>query len=278
MTQPTRVLPLEGTFNCRDLGGYLGAEGRTVKWGKLLRSDALDRLTDADRKVLTDMGLRTVVDFRSQPERESRPNRLPEGICTVVLNPHAELAGTAGMVVSDDAKKMEGLISLAKSDKGPAFFAARRNAMAVEMRKMVIDETAVAAYRDFLALALREDAAPLLFHCRGGKDRTGWAAALLLLALGCGEETVMEDYLLTGVCNAGRNEARMAEYRQFTDNREVLNFLRSLMEVEPSYLGAALEALHALGGCEAYLREYMDIDRTRLTRLRELYLEEKEQL
>ncbi len=278
MNQQSRVISLEGTFNCRDLGGYIGAGGRPVKWGRLLRSDGLDRLTESARSMLTEMGLRTVVDFRSPPEREARPNRLPDGVRTVALNPHADVAGMAGMAVSDDAEKIAGLLALAKSDRGPAFFAARRDGMVAEMRKMVTDEAAVAAYRAFFDLLLQEDAAPLLFHCRGGKDRTGWGAALLLLALGCGEDTVMEDYLLTGVCNAARNEARMAEYRQFTDNREVLEFLYSIMDIKPAYLEAALGELHALGGYETYLRDHMGIDGARLAHLRALYLEEKEQL
>ena len=71
----TRVVPLDGPNNFRDLGGYLGADGKRVKWGKLFRSDHLHRLTENDKAVLDEIGLKTVVDYRSPDEYQAQPNQ-----------------------------------------------------------------------------------------------------------------------------------------------------------------------------------------------------------
>src|SRR3954468_2575471 len=76
-----RLVPLEGTLNFRDLGGYVAEDGRRVRWGKLFRSDGLHALTDADHQLLALIGLRTVYDLRWDSERELQPSRLPaEGV------------------------------------------------------------------------------------------------------------------------------------------------------------------------------------------------------
>ena len=72
-----RVLPLEGGQNFRDLGGYRTTDGRMVKWGVLMRSGAMSRLTEKDFAYLASLGLKTVVDFRDTRERTSEPVHWP---------------------------------------------------------------------------------------------------------------------------------------------------------------------------------------------------------
>ncbi len=71
-----RLVPLEGTLNFRDLGGYPAAGGVT-RWGTVYRADRLSALTDADVAHLAELGLRTVCDFRYDREVEEDPSRLP---------------------------------------------------------------------------------------------------------------------------------------------------------------------------------------------------------
>ena len=68
-----RVLPLQGGQNFRDLGGYRTADGRTVKWGLLYRSGAMNALTPADFAALAKRGLVTVCDLRDTRERAKAP-------------------------------------------------------------------------------------------------------------------------------------------------------------------------------------------------------------
>ena len=73
-----RLVPLEGTLNFRDLGGYRTADGRQVRWGRVFRSDALGTLTDADLTYLEHLGVRLVCDFRDDLETQRAPSRVPD--------------------------------------------------------------------------------------------------------------------------------------------------------------------------------------------------------
>ena len=70
---------LSGAPNARDLGGIETKDGRTLKYGRLIRSGMLSRLDDNDMAYLKNAGLCTVVDFRTAAERMQKPDRLPEG-------------------------------------------------------------------------------------------------------------------------------------------------------------------------------------------------------
>ncbi|PHR62223.1 MAG: hypothetical protein COA43_00870 [Robiginitomaculum sp.] len=64
-----RQVLLEGSSNFRDLGGYRSQDGRTVKWGKLFRSDSMGQLTKQDFLYLDSMAIRAVFDLRANKER-----------------------------------------------------------------------------------------------------------------------------------------------------------------------------------------------------------------
>ena len=80
-----RKLPFTGAHNFRDLGGYKTEDGRTVKWGKIYRSDNLHSLTDEDLKYMKRLNIKSVVDFRSVEERESEPDKLNPNMTQVLL-------------------------------------------------------------------------------------------------------------------------------------------------------------------------------------------------
>jgi protein-tyrosine phosphatase len=244
-------VPLEGSFNCRDLGSYPGDRSRRIRRGRLFRSDALNNLTDRDRAYLKDLGIRRVIDFRSPAEAERYPDRLPPDAVYENLNPNASLAQQASSLREDDKAKVEKLRSLAETPEGREFLTKGKNAMADQMRFLVRDPGAAAAYRRFFACLAEEG--PLLFHCQGGKDRTGWAAALVLLVLGVNRRIVREDYLLTREMNRERNRKRMDEYRRYTDHPLVLEYLGGLMDTREEYIDAAFDEMDRISGGAAAL-------------------------
>lgn len=175
-----RLIALEGATNFRDLGGYEALDGRRVRWRRLFRADGLHRLTPGDGGTLAALGLEEALDLRYGPERAGEPALLPESIASVHIGladaPSNSLLETmhAGGVPSAEAAWTRLRDSYARY---PEKYAPACGAI---LRRLIAG-----------------DAPPLLFHCTAGKDRTGFAAAVVLEALGVPRETVMEDYLLT---------------------------------------------------------------------------------
>ena len=245
-SQPARSLGLTGATNFRDLGGYRGTDGRTVRWRRLFRSDHLAELTDSDRAALASIGLARSFDFRGVDERAAASYAVP-GVRQYTLSIEPTVVqNIRSMLESGHAMRPQDAVSL----------------MQQTYRGFVTDN----AHR-FAELFghLVESDAPTVFHCTAGKDRTGFAAALLLRALGVDEETVMQDYLLT-------NEL----YRRprVVHSDLPLEVLQVVWQVQAEFLHAALEAVNReYGGLPQYLERGLKLDPTAIRRLGELYLE-----
>lgn len=269
----TRTINLDGTNNFRDLGGYIGHEGKTVKYNQFFRSDALHKLSDNDIAWLEEIGIKTIVDFRSASEIIDNEDKMIKGSYYYHLNPKAEVAQTASASLANDRSKIDKLVKIANSDDGERYFANHINDMAEQMRRLVSDPNAVQQYQKVMFLIV-DNKTPIIFHCRGGKDRTGIAAMFILLALGVSKKQIFEDYLLTNINNVVRNEKRMNDYRNLTDNQNVLDYLYNLMLAKDEYLEAAFDEMIRLSGSIAnYLKHFLKLDEDKLTTLRNLYLE-----
>ena len=269
-----RYLDFEGTTNFRDLGGYVGHNSKTVKWGQIFRADALNKLTDKDITLLEAMKLKTIVDFRSPKEIVDNEDKAIKDTVYFNLNPKAEVAQLASASPANDKQKIDKLLSIANSDQGERYFLDHIDDMAKQMRKLVSDPVAISQYQKLMELLLADDGAPLVYHCRGGKDRTGVATMFILLALGVSKDQIYSDYILTNTYKEVRNEMRMDEYRNLTDNQNILDYLRNLLLAKEEYLDAAFdEMIKVSGSSDNYLRQVLMIDDDKLTTLRNRYLE-----
>lgn len=173
-----RNIFLEGARNLRDLGGYPAADGKSVVWGQLYRSDALDRITEADARVLGNLGLACIVDFRTDTEKAPGAVRSPSESVISLPIPNQGNGGNAAKVAE-----------LLRSNPTAA---ASEELMVSAYRSM--PEEGAAAFRGFFD-RLKSTRGPILVHCSAGKDRTGLAAAFLLTILGVPRDFVYEDYL-----------------------------------------------------------------------------------
>lgn len=179
-----RRLPLEGTINFRDLGGYETTEGRRVKWGKVFRSDHLSRLTDRDIAFLQRMEIQCVCDLRTSAEAQKRPDRFPgDGPGTYLHLPIDNLKFNPTTLFQ----------RLKKGDTSwltPEFL--------IDGYILNLDQFA-AVWREIFRRLADPHQLGLVFHCTGGKDRAGTCAALVLLALGVPQETVIRDHGLSNI-------------------------------------------------------------------------------
>jgi protein-tyrosine phosphatase len=168
-----RHLPLSGTFNVRDVGGYPADGHRTTRWRTLFRSDALSRLEDDGRAVLESIGVRTIIDLREGEELTSAPNLLGDWRPRTLHRPLFDRKST-GIVATTDA-----LRSLQET-----YF-------------LVVDErprALVAAVRELTG----DGVLPAIVHCTAGKDRTGMVIALTLAALEVADGVIASDFAATG--------------------------------------------------------------------------------
>lgn len=168
MDSTAQRIPIDGTYNFRDVGGY-PVDGGTIRPGKLYRADALGRLGPAGRDALRELGIRIVIDLRDDFEVEALPDDL-DGLDVEVLHL-------------------------------PVFEGSGASASTVGATIVHLYDKIVFQHTDVIVRALREIAdtgeEPVVVHCTAGKDRTGIVVALALLAVGVDRETVVSDYALT---------------------------------------------------------------------------------
>jgi len=243
---PMRLVRLQGATNFRDLGGYAGREGRPVRWRRLFRSDHLSRLTRDDHASLSGLGLQRSIDFRGLAERAASTYQLPG-----VVQHSLAIEPTV-------VQRMEEMASTERELTGPIVVG-----LMEDLYRSLVNEQA-GRFGELFQQLLREEG-PLVFHCTAGKDRTGVAAALGLLALGVSREQVMRDYLLT-------NE--VFEPPEVPHARTPPEALRVLWRVQESFLGAALDAIEAEHGeIDRYLTHRLGLTPAALDTLADRYLE-----
>lgn len=236
--QNRRLLPLQGAYNVRDLGGYKTADNKTVKWNKIFRSGDLNQLTDDDLNYLAKIPIITFIDFRDSAEISRAPDRLPKSLKNQIFLP----IETGSMVAYQEitAEKIPSLLL-----KG--------NEILVKNNQEV--------YKKFFALLMNEQNTPLLFHCSAGKDRAGFAAALFLSSLGVDRETIIQDYLLT-------NEFLRDKYKVMLEKHPEME---PLLAAKEEYIQAAFDLIDKeYGGMENYLTRNLGVD---LNKMKIIYTE-----
>ena len=244
-------IPFEGIHNFRDLGGYETADGRKIRRGMLYRSGHLAAYTDDDMDRLKKLAIKTIVDFRTEDE--------------IAMNPDPTIDGVR--YIHDPAVKNGQVNADLKS----------LSTLNPERMMQFYDQIPVknATYRRLFRLLLQDEPTPLLMHCTGGKDRTGGAAALLLLTLGVPMETVMEDYLATNIYLEDFTNQLVGMYRMMMDE-DGLATIRAMLRAEAKYLETTMARISAeYGDFETYLREDLGISAEDEKLLKERYLEQE---
>jgi protein-tyrosine phosphatase len=249
---PQRRMDLEGASNFRDLGGYEGADGRTVKWRHLYRSNSLAALTDADLEHVGGLNIKLICDLRRDEECAEAPSRLPATNAPVILQ----------LPIGPERK-----------DSKLYEYLWGGEATEAQMRQVMQDIYAEFAirfapqYAEFMRRVSRADQLPLLFHCAAGKDRTGFAAALVLETLGVSRETILEDYALTN------NYVKRNLLEKYPDLKSPELF-HTMMAANPDYLLASYAAVNeAFGSFDGYLTDGLGFTAADRDNLRALLLE-----
>ncbi len=238
---PLRHIPVPGTHNIRDLGGYATQEGPT-QWRRVLRADGLHRMNMDGVDQLHALGVRTVIDLRRDHELELQPNPTkthPE-IDYVHISLFDQLDVADAAVPRDgQVNVLLGLYCMALAERGDAI-------------------------RSILTTIADADGL-VLFHCTAGKDRTGVIAALLLALVGVPREDIVADYAITKAQIAPLLDTILANAAK---RGEDMDRYQALLQCEPETMHAFLDHLDAdHGGVERYLAK-IGIDAAVVARLR----------
>jgi len=241
-------------INFRDLGGITGLNGKKIVTNRLLRSAALTE------PMPPDYDLKQIIDLRTPKEISKSPDIVSQGVKYILAD-----------------------IQMDGSVKGPSigrlvFFgkvAACHTYLLNVYIGFVISKAAGTGFAAFINACANNPTGATLFHCVAGKDRTGFAAALILKILGAADTDIMADYLKTQEDRYLANKAFIAHYRRrglyFKKQQEALAVI---MGVKPDYLLAAFNTIDNIyGNFDGYLAQGLGITARVVQRLRELYLE-----
>lgn len=268
MTNYAPEVILECSLNARDLGGIPAADGLRVQSGRLIRSGELSRLSPRDERYLRSIGLHTVIDLRTDNERELKSDRQVDGVLYMHL-PVIEglLPGITRESIEDPYKAFSRPDYAEKL--GPNGFAVMRSLYPL----LIESESAIKNYSRFFRLLESSEQGAVLWHCAMGKDRAGIASALILHVLGASMDSITEDYLLTGTRCAEEIRSATEACREFTDDERVIESIYWLNTTSEEYLAAAFDAMVRMcGSVDDYIQQKLGVTEERKQRLRRNYL------
>ena len=179
-----KVYQFEKINNFRELGGYPSANGKTVRYGKLFRSGHLAGATGQDWEKIQELGIKTIIDLRTKAEANTQPSQLPEGSGIQMYH----------FPINDEFN------SKSREDY---LLEIKRLAVEGSVEHMMLDvyrgfvTTYTHQFRNFLHTVLEYNEDPVLWHCTAGKDRTGFASALLLKLFTVPQEIIENDYAIS---------------------------------------------------------------------------------
>lgn len=264
-----RLVPLQQGSNFRDLGGYEAQGGKSVRWGLIYRSGATPLLTPGDLEVIRGLRLVDLVDLRSSEERQLAQTRI-EGVAYHAIGYSAAEAVAAVKRTRDEPGRPIEQVGALHSEM-QTVYGLMPEMMAPHMRML---------FRRLLA-----NEGPLVFNCSAGQDRTGFAAALILSALGVPRETIMADYDMSTALRQRQYEMPVFDPAAFPDKPAFAMFKVSadVATTKPlplkaadgtpflAYAFAAIEERY--GSVESYLDKVVGVRPQQLAALRATYLE-----
>ena len=274
---------LIASANLRDLGGLATIDGQRVRAGRLFRSGHLSELDRAEAAILGGLGLRTIIDLRRPSEVADFPTPDLDGVDRLWMSvspEDSEFAVAANLLFGEQPERVD-----TAEDSG---FTVAANLLFGNQPEQVDIATMLEGYfrntvtnrldgyRPVFEAATDPDRQPLLFHCMGGKDRTGFVAGVLLRLLGVGQEEVMADYLLTNEILGDRMARRADQARQRIAQRSGvepdqvderhLEGVRAMLYTRPSFLQASFDAVtDKFGTWETFRRDGLGIDDARFS-------------
>ncbi len=243
-------------INFRDFGGAKTADGRRIRKGILYRSGVWQKMNDADRAYIVSLNIQYIIDFRSTEEQERKPSNLPG----------RELLS---MPCNIDRLTRDGLRPLWLKRDADDRIMDVIDGVYSEMVDMMVEPM-----RKMINLILSPGALPIIIHCHAGKDRTGFAAAMIQWFLGMDRDAIIAEYLKSNVFLMPKISKLMNRLHLFTAGLYPKSNLQAAFEVKEKYLLTAMKKVDEVyGGIDKYLMS-SGVTQKQLAELRNLLLEQ----
>lgn len=245
-------IKLEGQENMRDLGGYTGAGGETIKYGKLFRSGELAYLTDDDLEIITNLGIEQIIDLRLQNERLAEPDKVPPGITQYHFPLVDDLSGGFSSSLELTSK------ILAREVRSEDY---------ILTLYIPIDTLKINTWTKLFDLL--EENKPTLWHCTSGKDRTGMTTALVLYSLGVDRGTIIQDFMKSNDYMSEHIEENVSAVNAAL-GENIGELFRPMYGVTEEYILTFLDEIETqYGSVDAFLK-VLDVD---IEKMQKNYLE-----
>ncbi|MFE3254053.1 tyrosine-protein phosphatase [Nocardia sp. NPDC059091] len=251
-------ITLQGAVNVRDVGGYVTYTGDPTRSGKVIRSDALNKLTDADVQKLGTLGIQKVIDFRTQAEVQAQgADRLPAGLTAVArpIDDGGMYLKMAQAIGSKDPVQQQAALGDGKAEQ-----------MMKDAYVSFLRADSVAKFGQTIKDIAAANGATL-YHCTAGKDRTGWMTYVLLRAVGVPETIARKDYLLSNQYRAAADAAQRAQLNA-AGIMQNPDLLIPLQVVSDEYLDTAVDQMNQqYGDFDHFLTKGLGLDAGTILRL-----------
>ena len=264
-----RGIPLRSVKNIRELGGCPLQDGRHVRRGMLIRSARLSDLTEEDADKLADFGITAIIDLRTEEEIAKEPDRNTERFCRICCPlPTLEL--------TEYQKNVQEKFFLTSPGAEKAYYLSEYlNCISMKelYLRILTEEGSIENLRRFFAILCSPEPGGFLFHCSDGKDRSGIAAALFLLALGAAENDIFEDYYTSALSKFSETEAFAQSLRIQHYSAEYIDEIRYCNGIGMNIAESVRDTLKdRFGSVRNYLERFL-LSAEQLSRLREKFTE-----
>ena len=258
-------IQLKNLTNTRDLGGFPAYCGKTVAPHRLIRSGELKNADKSDLdKLKTEYRMHTVIDLRTDAEREQSPDPEMDGVKSVVL----PVLDSSFFGIARDENAIDAWMKLFEDPaKDPT-------EIFKEMyRKLLFSDYVKPYYRAFFDVLLENTSGSVLWHCSAGKDRAGVVAILAMMALGVSRECMIQDYMMTGLFTKRELRKLYFMIRFLVRDKRRKECFRTLLGVKEEYVQQLFDIIdHTYGSDIVYLKSFIGLSESEINTLRTMYL------